>query len=84
MASPLLVGAWRHHFVIRVAGRLAGFAVVCQRARFAGPGVREIGEFFVWRCHRRGVGTRAARTLFARFPGHLVFVVQPFATTKGK
>jgi predicted acetyltransferase len=35
-----------------------------------GPGVRVIGEFFVLRCHRRrGVGTRAARMLFARFPG---------------
>jgi|SRR5687767_8806397 len=111
-----------HHFVIRTDGRLAGFALVCERARFAGAGVRVIAEFFVLRCHRRrGVGTRAARTLFARFPGRwevaelswnvgaqrfwrplihrcavdgvverrrrdgdLVFVVQHFATAKGK
>ena len=111
-----------HHFVIRVDGRLAGFALVCERAGFAGPGVRAIGEFFVLRSHRRhGVGTRAAHTLFARFPGRwevaelswnvgaqrfwrplirrcavdgvverrrrqgdLVFVVQHFATAKGR
>jgi predicted acetyltransferase len=60
----------RHHFVIRVGGRLAGFALVSERAHFAGAGVREISEFFVLRCYRRrGVGTHAARRLFARFPG---------------
>jgi predicted acetyltransferase len=65
---------WRrrgsHHFVIRSEGRLAGFALVRDRADFAGAGVREIAEFFVLRRYRRrGVGTRAARALFARFPG---------------
>ena len=60
----------RHHFVIRVDGRLAGFALVADRAHFAGHGVREISEFFVLRKYRRrGVGTRAARVIFARFPG---------------
>ena len=60
----------RHRFVIRVGGRLAGFALVRDRADFAGPGVREIAEFFVLRKHRRhGVGTRVARALFERFPG---------------
>jgi predicted acetyltransferase len=60
----------RHHFVIRVDGRLAGFALVTDRAHFAGDGVREISEFFVLhKYRRRGVGTRAARMLFARFPG---------------
>jgi len=59
-----------HHFVIRVDGRLAGFAVVGERAPFAGAGVRVIAEFFVLRCYRRrAVGTRAAQILFARFPG---------------
>jgi predicted acetyltransferase len=59
-----------HHFVIRVDGRLAGFALVKDRAQFAGDGVREIGEFFVLRGYRRhGLGTRAAEALFARFPG---------------
>lgn len=65
---------WRrrgsHHFVLRVDGRPAGFALVRERADFAGAGVREISEFFVLRKYRRrGVGTRAARALFARFPG---------------
>ena len=60
----------RHHFVIRADGRLAGFALLGERAHFAGAGVREVSEFFVLRKYRRrGVGTRAARFLFARFPG---------------
>jgi predicted acetyltransferase len=60
----------RHHFVIRVAGRLAGFALVRERAEFAGASAREISEFFVLRAYRgRGVGTRVARALLARFPG---------------
>ena len=60
----------REHFVMRVGGRLAGFALVRDRAHFAGAGVREISEFFVLRKYRRrGVGTRAARLLFARYPG---------------
>jgi predicted acetyltransferase len=60
----------RHHFVIRVDGHLAGFAVVDERAHFAGAGTREIAEFFVLRRYRRrGVGGRVARALFARFPG---------------
>jgi predicted acetyltransferase len=59
-----------HHFVIRVDGRLAGFALVRDHADFAGAGVNEIVEFFVLRKYRRiGVGTRAALTLFERFPG---------------
>ena len=65
---------WRrrgaHHFVMRVDGRPAGFALVRERADFAGEGVRKISEFFVLRKYRRrGIGTRAARALFARFPG---------------
>jgi predicted acetyltransferase len=60
----------KHHFTIRVDGRLAGFALVGDRAEFAGEGVREISEFFVLRKYRhRGVGARVARQLFARFPG---------------
>jgi predicted acetyltransferase len=60
----------RHHFVFRVGGRLAGFALVSERAQFAGAGRREISEFFVLRRYRRrGVGSRAARALFRRFPG---------------
>jgi predicted acetyltransferase len=65
---------WRRrggaHFVVRVDGRPAGFALVRHRAQFAGVGVREMSEFFVLRRYRRrGIGTRVARALFARFPG---------------
>jgi predicted acetyltransferase len=60
----------RQHFIILVGAKPAGFALVRDRAHFAGAGVREISEFFVLRKYRRrGVGSYAARTLFARFPG---------------
>ena len=65
---------WRrrgsHHFLVRVGGRPAGFALVRDRAQHAGEGVREISEFFVLRTYRsRGIGTRVARALFDRWPG---------------
>jgi predicted acetyltransferase len=54
----------RHPFLFRVDGRLAGFALV----RSGAP--HDMAEFFVLRKYRRGsVGTDAARTVFARFPG---------------
>jgi predicted acetyltransferase len=60
----------KQHFILLVDGRLAGFALVSDRAHFAGAGAREISEFFVLRKYRRrGVGTRAARMLFKRYPG---------------
>lgn len=63
-------GRGRHLFVMRVRGRLAGFALVRERAHFAGAAAREIAEFFVLRKYRRrGVGTRAAAELLTRFPG---------------
>jgi predicted acetyltransferase len=63
-------GRGRHLFIMRVRGRLAGFALVRDRAHFAGAKARAIAEFFVLRKYRRrGVGTRAALDLFARFPG---------------
>jgi predicted acetyltransferase len=64
-------GSGRHPFLFRVGGRLAGFAIVDRGSRLTGdPGVWDMGEFFVLRRYRhRGVGQRAARDLFARFPG---------------
>ena len=70
-----LDGLWtdprRHPFLFRVGGRLAGFAIVDRGSRLTGdPGVWDVGEFFVLRRYRRrGVGERAARALFGRFPG---------------
>jgi predicted acetyltransferase len=54
----------RHPFLLRVDGRLAGFALV----RTVPP--HDMAEFFVLRKYRRGgIGTDAARAVFARFPG---------------
>ena len=54
----------RYPFLFRVAGRLAGFALV----RTGPP--HDMAEFFVLRKYRRGgIGTDAARAVFARFPG---------------
>ncbi len=58
-------GESRHALFIRAGGRLAGFALVRQVG-----GQNSMAEFFVMRKYRRsGVGTAAAREVFARFPG---------------
>ena len=60
-----------HAFLVRVEGRLAGFALVRERSRLTGDErVRDVAEFFVMRRYRRhGVGEQVARGLFRRFPG---------------
>src|SRR3954463_15869930 len=52
----------RHPFLIRVDGKLAGFALVSLRSRLTGAtGVADMAEFFVMRRYRhRGVGLAAA------------------------
>lgn len=68
-AYPYLDHYWtetssRQPFLLRVAGRWAGFALV----RTGHP--HEMAEFFVLRKYRRaGIGTEAARQIFARLPG---------------
>lgn len=61
----------RHALLLRVDGRLAGFALVSARSRLTGaPGVFDMAEFFVMRRYRRrGVGLRAATAAFDRFKG---------------
>ena len=60
----------RHHFIVRVHGRPAGFALVRELTVADDRVECEMAEFFVLRTYRRrGIGTRVARTLFARFPG---------------
>src|SRR3954468_5063260 len=61
---------WRHAFLVRVEGRLAGFVIVDERSRITGdPSVVDMSEFFVLRKYRRsGVGTAAATLAFGRFP----------------
>jgi predicted acetyltransferase len=61
-----------HVFFIRVNGELAGFAAMSHGSSYRDDKevVWYMDEFFVMRRYRsRGVGERAARTLFERFPG---------------
>jgi predicted acetyltransferase len=60
---------WRGHpFLIRVDGKLAGFALVKQLS--SDPPSFDMGEFFVMRKYRRHrVGARVACSLFDRFCG---------------
>ena len=60
-----------HAFLVRVDGKLAGFALVQQRSRLSGDeGVCDVAQFFVMRKYRRsGVGERVAAWLFDRFRG---------------
>jgi len=63
---------WRHPFLIKVDGKLAGFAIVDDRSHLSGdPQTRDMKEFFVLRKYRgRGVGASVATQLFDRFPGN--------------
>jgi predicted acetyltransferase len=62
---------WRHPFLLRADGKLAGFALVAGRSRLTGSeGVFDIAEFFVMRRYRRqGIGLAAACAAFDRFRG---------------
>lgn len=64
-------GTQRQPFLLRVDGRLVGFAIVELRSYLTGdPGVHDVAEFFVTRRYRaRGVGSAAAQALFNRFGG---------------
>lgn len=56
--------------LLRVDGRLAGFALINAVSHGDGPVDRNMAEFFVVRKHRRGgVGTAAARAIFSLYPG---------------
>jgi predicted acetyltransferase len=61
----------RHPFLIRLDGRIAGFALVTRGSRLnRDPDVWDMTEFFVARPYRkRGVGTAAAQRVWAGFPG---------------
>jgi predicted acetyltransferase len=63
--------AGRYPFLIRVDGKLAGFAFVQEYSYVgAGEGTHCIAEFFVMPKYRRqGVGEFVASELFGRFPG---------------
>jgi predicted acetyltransferase len=61
---------WRHAFLCRVGGRLAGFVILDERSRLTGdPEVMDIAEFFVMRKYRRkGIGSACAAQVFDLFP----------------
>lgn len=69
--SSYLKEPGRHAFIIRADGHLAGFAFVSRGSEISGEtDVWDMAEFFVVRGFRRlGVGTRAAREVWKRFPG---------------
>lgn len=58
-------------FIIRVNGKLAGFALARKGSRVSGADdVMDVAEFFVARAFRgKKVGTTAAHALFNAFPG---------------
>lgn len=59
----------RYAFFIRVAGRIAGLALV-RRLEAGDDPLYEMAEFFVMVRYRgRGIGRAAAAMLFDRFPG---------------
>ena len=63
--------AWRHPYLVRVAGHHGGFALVHQRSRITGDEKTwDIAEFFVMRKYRRlGVGKTIAIRIFDMFRG---------------
>ena len=61
----------RYPFLIKVGGRLAGFALIRQLPPVAGHDtVWDVAEFFVLRAYRRrGVGRETACSVWRQFPG---------------
>jgi len=61
----------RHPFLVKIDGKLAGFALVKRGSEVSGnPTTWDMAEFFVVRaCRRRGVGIRIAHEVWRRFPG---------------
>jgi predicted acetyltransferase len=61
----------RHPFLVRIDGKLAGFALVKRGSEISGnENVWDVAEFFVARGYRRrGVGTQIAHQVWKRFSG---------------
>ncbi len=56
--------------LLRLNGRLAGFALLNASSHSGRPVDRDMAEFFVVRKHRRGgLGMAAAQEIFSRYPG---------------
>lgn len=69
--APYWLDDWRHPLLVRVDGKVAGFALIAARSRLTGrAGVFDMAEFFIMRGYRRrGVGLTAACAAFERFRG---------------
>ena len=73
LSDPLL-----HSFLIRVAGRPAGFALVTTPAYAPNQAYSELHEFFLLHAFRaRGLGGQAAQLAFATAPGVWILRVLP-------
>lgn len=61
----------RHAFLVRIDGKLAGFALVKRGSEVSGnETVWDMAEFFVIRGYRRrGIGTQIAHEVWRWFPG---------------
>ncbi len=60
----------RWPLLIRIDGRLAGFALINNHSHHGGRVERNMAEFFVARKFRRGgVASEAVRQILARYPG---------------
>lgn len=60
----------RHSFLVRVAGKLAGFALVKENVEEDGTTYTFMAEFFIMKKYRgQGIGQAVAYTLFDQFPG---------------
>ena len=61
----------RFPYLIRVDGKIAGFALICPHCIYRKEeGARCIGEFFVMLKYRRmGIGSKAAAQLFDKYRG---------------
>jgi predicted acetyltransferase len=69
--EPYWQDSWRHPYLIRADGKLAGFALVHQRSRLTGdPTTWDMAEFFIVRKYRRqGIGALIATRLFESHRG---------------
>lgn len=61
----------RYPYLIRVDGKIAGFALVCPHCRFIqDEGSQSIGEFFIMLKYRHmGIGKKVATEVFTRHKG---------------
>ena len=68
--EPYFTETEQQPLLIRQDRRLAGFALLDRQTHTGAPLDWNMGEFFIDRAHRRGgIGTAAARAIFAGYPG---------------